>query len=81
MVKVSFTGHAEDMLKERKFTKEDIISIIGSHDWQENDEHDTEIWHAFKRIGKKVLRAVIKGREEPYTVITMFYDKRLRNRK
>lgn len=30
MAKVSFTRHAEDMLKERKFTKEDIISIIGS---------------------------------------------------
>jgi hypothetical protein len=80
MVKVSFTRHAEDMLRERKFTKEEIISIIGSPDWQEDDEQETEVWHAFKRIGKKVLRVVVKGREEPYTVITMFYDKRLRNR-
>ncbi len=80
MVKVSFTRHAENMLKERKFTKEAIISVIGSPDWQEDDEQETEIWHAFKRIEKKVLRVVIKGREEPYTVITMFYDKRLRNR-
>lgn len=81
MVKVSFTWHAEDMLRERKFTKEEIISVIGSPDWQEDDEQETEVWHAFKRIGKKVLRVVIKGRKEPYTVITMFYDKRLRNRK
>ena len=29
----------------------------------------------------KVLRVVVKGREEPYIIITMFYDKRLRNRK
>ncbi len=81
MVKVSFTRHAEDMLRERKFTKEEIISVIGSPDWQEDDEQETEVWHAFKRIEKKVLRVVIRGREEPYTVITMFYDKRLRNRK
>ncbi len=81
MVKVSFTKHAEDMLKERKFTKKEIVSIVNNPDWQENDEQEIEIWHAFKRIGKKVLRVVIKGREEPYTVITMFYDKRLRNRK
>ncbi len=47
---------------------------------RENDELETEVWHAFKKIGKKVLRVVIKGREEPYTVITMFYDKRMRNR-
>lgn len=81
MVKVSFTKHAEDMLKERKFTKEEIIFVAENPDWRENDEQETEIWHAFKRIGKKVLRVVIKGREEPYTVITMFYDKRLRNRR
>lgn len=81
MVKVSFTKHAEDMLKERKITKEEIISVISNPDWRENDEQEIGIWHAFKRIGKKVLRVVIKGREELYTVITMFYDKRLRNRK
>lgn len=80
MVKVSFTRHAEDMLKERKFSKEEVTSVIAVHDWKEDDELETEIWYAFKRFGKKVLRVVIKGREEPYTVITMFYDKRMRNR-
>lgn len=81
MVRVSFTRHAEDMLRERKFTKEEIISFISNPDWWENDGQEAEVWHAFKRVGKKVLRVVIKGREEPYTVITMFYDKRLRYRK
>jgi len=81
MVKVSFTRHAEDMLKERKFTKEEIISIISNPDWRQNDEQETDVWNAFKKVGDKVLRIVAKGREEPYTVITMFYDKRLRNRK
>ncbi len=79
MVNVIFTKHAEDMLRERKFTQEEIISVIRNHDWREDDEQEPEVWHAFKRIGKKVLRVVIKGREEPYIVITMFYDKRLRN--
>ncbi len=81
MVKVSFTKHAEDMLVERTFTKEGIISVIRNPDWQANDEVEDDVWHAFKKIGKKVLRIVIKGREEPYTVITMFYDKRLRNQR
>jgi len=79
MVKVSFTKHAEDMLKERIFAKEEIISIISNPDWKGNDESDIEIWHAFKRIGDKVLRVVIKGRGETYSVVTMFYDRRLRN--
>ncbi len=81
MVKVSFTKHAEDMLIERTFTKEGIISVIRNPDWHVNDEVEADAWHAFKKIGKKVLRIVIKGREEPYTVITMFYDKRLRNQR
>ncbi|MCX9013854.1 MAG: DUF4258 domain-containing protein [Candidatus Methanoperedens sp.] len=81
MVKVKFTKHAEDMLIERKFTKEYIISVIESPDWKENDEHENGIWHVFKKIGEKVLRVVIKGREETYIVVTMFYDKRLRNKR
>lgn len=80
MVKVKFTKHAEDMLIERKFTKENIISVIENPDLKENDEHENEIWHVFKKIGEKVLRVVIKGRNEPYIVVTMFYDKRLRNK-
>jgi len=81
MVKVNFTKHAEDMLIERAFTKEGIIYVIDNPDWQEYDENEADVWHAFKKIGKKVLRIVIKGREEPYTVKTMFYDKKLRDRR
>ncbi|MCD4798300.1 MAG: DUF4258 domain-containing protein [Methanosarcinales archaeon] len=81
MIKVNFTNHAKDMLNERKFTEEEIISALSERDWSENDQIETEIWHAFKKIDEKVLRVVVKGREEPYIIITMFYDKRLRNRK
>jgi hypothetical protein len=81
MVKVNFTKHAEDMLIERGFTKEGIISVVDDPDWRVDDENEADVWHAFKKIGKKVLRIVIKGREEPYTVKTMFYDKKLRDRR
>jgi spore maturation protein CgeB len=78
MAEVIFTKHAMDMLNERKFNEEQIISIIENPDWKEEKEDD--VWHAFKKVGKKVLRVVVKGKEESYTVITMFYDKRLRSR-
>ncbi len=81
MIKVNFTNHAKDMLKERKFTEEGIISALIERDWSEDDEIETEIWYAFKKIGERVLRVVVKGREEPYIIVTMFYDRRLRNRK
>ncbi len=79
MVIIVFTKHARDMLIERKFTEGQIISIIENPDWTEEKEGD--VWHALKRVENRVLRIVIKGKEEPYTVITMFYDKRLRSRK
>ena len=72
-------GRSRDMLIERKFTEGQIVSIIENPDWKEEKEDD--VWHAFKRVENRVLRVVIKGKEEPYTVITMFYDKRLRSRK
>ncbi len=75
MIKVNFTNHAKDMLIERKFTEEEIISALSERDWSENDEIETEIWHAFKKIDKKVLRVVVKGREEPYITITIFIIK------
>jgi len=79
MATVVFTRHARDMLIERKFSEEQIISIIENPDWKEKKEGD--VWHAFKRVENKVVRVVIKGKEESYTVITIFYDKRLRSRK
>ena len=79
MVDVVFTKHAEDMLVERKFSKNEIISVIENPSWEE--QIDEEVWHAFKKVQNKVLRVVIKGKEEPYTVITFFYDRRLRSRK
>ncbi|MCL7414558.1 MAG: DUF4258 domain-containing protein [ANME-2 cluster archaeon] len=79
MVEVVFTKHAEDMLVERKISKNEIISVIENPGWEE--QIDEEIWYAFKKVQNKVLRVVIKEKEEPYTVITLFYDRRLRSRK
>ena len=79
MLAIKFTKHAENMLKERNFTKNDILSFIENPDWKE--EKEEKVWHAFKRSQNKVLRVVVKGKKEPYTVITMFYDKRLRSKK
>jgi len=42
MIKVSFTNHAKDMLKERKFTEEEIVFALSERDWSENDEIETK---------------------------------------
>jgi hypothetical protein len=73
---VNFTDHAEDMLKERKFRREFIVDIVNNPDWKSTCEDG--IWHAFRRVNQKVVRVVVKGKQKPYTVITEYYDRRLR---
>lgn len=76
--KVRFTKHAEDMLRERNFPRELIVEAVLNPDWTERETE--EIWHAFKRVGERVLRVVVKGNQEPYLVITEFFDRRVKGR-
>ena len=73
---VLFTEHALTMLKERKFTMEFIKDIVLNPDYK--DSSDDKLWSAIKKIEHKVLRVVVKGEQKPYIVITMYYDRRLR---
>lgn len=73
---LKFTKHAEDMLEERQIDRDLVEAAIRRPDWTETAEHD--VWYAFKRVGSKVLRIVVKGAREPFTIITLYYDKRLR---
>lgn len=75
MKTVGFTKHAERMLIERKLQKEAIENIVTRPEWTETGEGD--IWYAFKRMGKRILRVVVKG-NNPSTVITMYFDRRLK---
>jgi len=73
---VLFTEHALTMLKERKFTMEFIKEIVLNPDYKEPSNN--ELWSAIKKVEEKVMRVVVKGEQKPYTVITMYYDRRLR---
>ena len=73
---VLFTEHALTMLKERKFTIEFIKDIVLNPDYKDTSNDD--LWSAIKKIEHKVLRVVVKGEQKPYTVVTMYYDRRLR---
>lgn len=75
MIKINFTKHATDMLIERRFQRELIEDIVAHPEWVEKDDED--IWFAFKRIDRKVLRVVIRG-SDPALVVTMYFDRRLR---
>ncbi len=72
---VQFTEHANDMLKERKFTKELIIDTVLNPDLK--DVGDNNVWYAFRKVEHKVLRVVVTGEQKPYKIIRIYYDRRL----
>ncbi len=72
---VRFTKHAKDMLRERGFERDMIVSIVENPEWR---EAEGDIWFAFRKVGRRVVRVVVRGRRKPYTVITMYCDRRLR---
>jgi len=78
MERVRFTKHAEDMLRERELPRELVVDTVLNPDWTEWETE--EVWHAFRRVGERVLRVVVKGEKEPYLVITAFFDRRLKRR-
>ena len=71
---IQYTSHALDALRERHLSKELVELAVRGADWRE--PASGEVWCAFKRIGRKVLRVVVKGKREPLTVITAYYDRR-----
>lgn len=73
---VEFTKHAENMLVERGFDRDFIVQVVFQPDWTE--ERGSDEWHAFKRVGNKVLRVVVAGKQPPFRVVTMFYDRRVK---
>jgi hypothetical protein len=75
---IIFTLHAEDMLVEREFKREFIVKVISKPDFTESGEGD--IWYAIKKVGQKYLRVVVGGKKKPYIVISLYYDRRLREK-
>lgn len=71
---ITYTKHAEEMLKERELSRSLVEETVVKPDWVEPGVETTS---AFKRTQGKVLRvecAKISGNE--VRVITAFYDRR-----
>jgi len=41
---------------------------------------EDDIWYAFRRVGERVVRVVVRGKEKPYIVVTVYFDRRLRKK-
>ncbi len=76
MMEILFSQHARDMLNERNFTQKEIKSVIKNPDRIEDKEEGVK--HFLKQKENRILPVVVKESKTSYTVITMFYDRRLK---
>ena len=74
MLRIRYTQHALGVLKERNLSKELVDAVVSSPEWKEVVSGD--VWCGFKRIDRKVLRVVVRGKRDLLTVITAYYDRR-----
>lgn len=68
-MKISFTLHAEEMLKERKITKEEAESVVKSPDKLFKEEGK---YYASKNIGRGIIEVVYE-RVNYIKVITIYW--------
>ena len=79
----NLTKHAEYVIKRRDIPLRSIEYVLGNPLAIEPDKVDPALEHRLGRVaeyGNRVLRVVVNARVEPMRVITVFWDRRARNK-
>jgi len=77
------TKHAKYVIKRRDIPLRSIEYVLGNPLAIEPDKFDPALEHRLGRVaeyGNRVLRVVVNARVEPIKVITVFWDRRARNK-
>ena len=77
------TQHAKDVLLERRIPIEYVERILNAPERFETDANDSALEHRLGRIaeyGNRVLRVVVNPHDNPATVITAFFDRKMRGK-
>jgi hypothetical protein len=75
------TAHAARVLQERAISLEWVARTMAHPGRVEPDEHDPALRHrlaAIPEYGGRVLRVICDETSSPWTIITAYFDRRLR---
>ena len=78
-MRLTYTAHARDMLAERRIPEEWVERAVAAPFRAENQPDGTT--HYLSKVserGERILRVVVNDRTSPRTVVTVFFDRRLR---
>lgn len=82
-MKYKLTQHARDVIEEREIPTEWFERVLNSPQRVEPDADDSELEHRLGRIaehGNRVLRVVLNKKVSPVRVVTVFFDRTMRNK-
>ena len=79
----ALTVHAGTVLSERGIEPAWVERVLLNPQTLEADKHDARLRHALGRIserGDRVLRVVYNPSQQPWTVITVYFDRKQRRK-
>lgn len=82
-MKYSLTQHAQDVLAEREIAVVWVERTLEYPQRVESDDDDPELEHRLARItehGNRVLRVVVNKTVRPALVVTVYFDRAMRNK-
>lgn len=77
------TKHAEDMPARRGIRRAWIETALARPQVMEPDAMDSSLEHNLARIaeyGNRVLRVVVNKQAEPISVVTVYFDRKMRDK-
>jgi len=81
-MKYNLSQHAQDVLKEREILDSWVEHVLLAPERCEPDRSDKSVEHRLGRViehGNRVLRVVVNKETEPVTVVTSYFDRKMRD--
>lgn len=78
-----YTEHAKHTVEMRQIQHEWIALCLENPDLREPDPKDSELELFYRKIpeyGNRVLRVVVNTKLAPWTIVTVFFDRRMKDK-
>lgn len=82
-LRLEYTEHAVTAMNERMIPIEWVESAVVEPDLRAPDPNDPEVKRFFRRIpehGDRVLRVAVNTSVDPWRVVSVFFDRRMKGR-
>ena len=80
-IALEYTRHAARAMEERMIPRDWVESAVAEPAMRTSDPSDPEVERFFRRIpehGDRVLRVAVNTRADPWRVVSVFFDRRMR---